>query len=207
MAENVKELKLGEKVRGLRQRANLSVAELAKQSGVSEAILSQVEEGVVIPTVATLLNVAKSLNVGLGHFFQDTSAQRMLEVVRREERKLIPRGTRHDENEGEVPLSYSYETLSHRLTNKHMQPFHIEVDLDVDDNIPMLSHEGEEFLFVLGGEIEFRSDMETIRLCEGDSLYFDAKIPHALIGRGSRKPHAVAVVYSPRPDLDGASSE
>ena len=96
-------------------------------------------------------------------------------------------------------MSYTYESLSTQLTDKHMQPFFIEVDVDIDEEIPLQSHDGEEFLYIIDGEIEFHFENEKITLQAGDSIYYDAHIPHAIYGLGSRPPRAVAVLYTPRP--------
>src|SRR3990170_112203 len=107
-----------------------------------------------------------------------------IEVVRRDERKIV----RRQRTLGSTPLSYSYQSLAYRKTRRNMQPFLIEFDLDIQEEIPSLSHEGEEFLYLLEGELEFRTEKEGIILHEGDSLYFDSQISHAFYGRGKKKP-------------------
>ncbi|RJP71517.1 MAG: cupin domain-containing protein, partial [Candidatus Abyssobacteria bacterium SURF_17] len=113
------------------------------------------------------------------------------EVVRRGEHKKVSRRPTPEKS----PLSYSYEALSYRLTTRHMEPFLVEFDVDIDEDVPPLSHTGEEFVYVLDGEIEFHAEDEVVRLTKGDSLYFDSSMPHAFIGRGNVKPRAVVVIY------------
>ena len=55
-------------------------------------------------------------------------------------------------------------------------------------------HEGEEFIFVLEGEVEARLGDEVILLKEGDSIYFESEVPHSFVGRGHRRPRALAVL-------------
>lgn len=195
MKQDVRELQLGEKIRALRTGRGLTVGELASRTGLPEPVLSELEEGVTPPTIGALLKMAGELGVGLGHFFKDEDSGREIEVVRAGERRPIRSG----EVVGPVPLSYSYASLSHTSAGKSMQPFFIEVDIDIEDEIPLASHQGEEFIYVLDGEMEMRFDDETVVLRAGDSLYFNAQRPHALYGRGPVRPRAVAVVSSEKP--------
>jgi quercetin dioxygenase-like cupin family protein len=76
-----------------------------------------------------------------------------------------------------------------------MEPLLVEFDIDIDEDVPPLSHKGEEFIYVLEGEVEFHAADDIVRLTAGDSVYFDSNIPHSFIGKGNIKPRAVAVIY------------
>ena len=187
----VKELKLGQTIRGLRMRKALTLEELASKTGLSVALLSQLESDVISPPVATLLKISKNLGVNIGYFFNIEETKAKWEVVRSEERKKVTRKLPH----GRTPMSYSYESLAFRLPHRHMEPFLVEFDIDIEEEIIPLSHAGEEFLFLISGELEFRSENEIIILKEGDSLYFDSSLPHCFQGRGRKKPSALVVIY------------
>jgi transcriptional regulator with XRE-family HTH domain len=190
----IRELKLGEKIKNLRSSMHLSLKEVAEKTGLTEPVLSQIENDIVPPTIAALAKISRSLKVELGYFFQKDLFGGEVEVVRRDERKIVRRQRRL----GSTPLSYSYQSLAYRKTQRNMQPFLIEFDIDIQEELPSLSHEGEEFLYLLEGELEFRTDKETVILHEGDSLYFDSQISHALYGRGKKKPKAIVVIFTPR---------
>lgn len=189
--DETKELKLGQTIKGLRLRKSLTLDEIASKTGLSVALLSQLESDVISPPVATLLKISKHLGVNIGYFFRTEETKAKWEVVRNQERKKVSRQIPH----GRTPMSYSYESLAYRLPNRHMEPFLVEFDIDLEEDIIPLSHGGEEFLFLLSGEVEFRSQNEVIILKEGDSLYFDSSLPHCFHGKGQIKPKAVVVIY------------
>jgi quercetin dioxygenase-like cupin family protein len=77
-----------------------------------------------------------------------------------------------------------------------MEPFLIDVKPHA--GAPVLStHEGEEFIFVLDGEIEVSYGTETHRLGAGDSIYYDSIVPHHLHAAGEKDAKILAVVYAP----------
>jgi transcriptional regulator with XRE-family HTH domain len=188
---DVKELKLGRKIRTIREAKRLSIEQTAEKASISPIVLSQIENEAVTPPVATLLKIARALDAHIGDFFTDAPPQKRYEVVRKGEHKKVSRKP----TPGKSPLSYSYEALAFRLTKRHMEPFLVEFDVDIKEEVPPLSHKGEEFVYVLDGDIEFHAEDEIVRLAPGDSLYFDSGIPHAFVGKGHSKARAVIVIY------------
>jgi transcriptional regulator with XRE-family HTH domain len=188
---DAKELGLGRKVRTIREAKRLSAEQVAEKASLTPILLSQIESEAVTPPVATLLKIANALGVHIGDFFVDAAPRKKYEVVRKGEHKKVTRRPTPEKS----PLSYSYEALSFRLTTRHMEPFLVEFDIDIDEHVPPLSHKGEEFVYVLSGEIEFHADDEIVRLTQGDSLYFDSSMPHAFVGKGHTKPRAIVVIY------------
>jgi len=75
-----------------------------------------------------------------------------------------------------------------------MEPFFVEFVPQAHDEAP-LSHDGEEFIHVVDGELDFISGDTHIRLCQGDSLYFYAQIPHTLRAVGHKNAKAIIVLY------------
>jgi len=188
---DVKELGLGTKIRTIREAKKLSIEEVAEKALLTSIVLSQVESGAVTPPVATLLKIAQALDTHIGDFFVEAPPRKRYEVVRKGEHKRVSRKPAP----GKSPLSYSYEALAFRLEKRHMEPFLVEFDIDIDEEVSPLSHKGEEFVFVLDGELEFHAEEDVVRLEQGDSLYFDSNIPHAFIGKGTIKARAVIVIY------------
>jgi len=83
----VKRLKLGEKVRELRLKKQQTLRQVAETTGLSIPLLSQVENNAVSPPVATLLRIAKALEVGISYFFREEESRERAVVVRKHERK------------------------------------------------------------------------------------------------------------------------
>jgi transcriptional regulator with XRE-family HTH domain len=190
---HAKDLKLGEKVRALRAGSGMGLEALAGKVGVPAALLRQIEAGEIHPTVATLLRIGRAFGVGLEAFFAEEGEAHRIEIIRKGARTKV----RRSRLDGATPLSYSYEALVASFQGKHMQPFLCEFDVRVGRKIEPLSHEGEEFHYVLSGGLEFTAGGRTYALGAGDSLYFDATIPHALRARGRTRARTVAVVSSP----------
>ncbi|MBN1656536.1 MAG: helix-turn-helix transcriptional regulator [Deltaproteobacteria bacterium] len=185
-------LSIGEKLKVLRTSRGTSLDELARQVDLTPAVISQIERDVTTPPVGTLVKLAHALQVNVSYFFDEKPSEIKVEVVRANERKRIRRSLSHRQG----ALSYAYESLAFRKSDKKMEPFLIELDIDIDEDLPALEHEGEEFLFVLEGEVEAKIDDKIILLKQGDSLYFESQVPHALKGRGHTKPKALVVLYT-----------
>ena len=198
----VKGLKIGEKIRGLRRSKNVDIGDLAQQVGISAAVLGQIESDVVPPTIATLMKIATILGTSMTHFFQEEEEAHEIEVVRRGERQKM----RKPSGAGQSSLSYAYEALASTHVASHMQPLLVEFNLDVADDLVPVSHEGEEFHYVLEGTVEFQGGGQVVTLRPGDSLYFKATVPHVLRGTGSVPPKTISVVYVPD-DEQAKSSE
>jgi quercetin dioxygenase-like cupin family protein len=77
-----------------------------------------------------------------------------------------------------------------------MEPFLVTFDPEAATTVEEVTHEGEEFLYILSGTLELLYEGETYTLKRGDSLYIDSSRPHALRGIGSPPPQALAVVYT-----------
>jgi transcriptional regulator with XRE-family HTH domain len=194
ISADVKALNLGKQIRDIRLKLGLTLQNISDLTGLSKPLLSQIENDVTLPPIATLLKISKALGKHIGDFFQETTpSHERIAVVRRAERKDAMRRL-HEETER---VGYRYESLAYPMTEKRMEPFMVEIEPRDEKNTPIYHHSGEEFLFVLEGELEFRGDDRVIVLRTGDSLYFDSQIPHALRGLSGRKARVLAVIFSP----------
>ena len=190
--EELQKLGIGKKIRALRVEKGLSIKDLAEKSGVQEVLLSQIEGEVVAPTVAGILNISKVLEVSLDYFFVKNLSHQEIEVVRKADRRVV----HGPKPKAQEPLTYSYESLAYHLADKHMEPFLVDFEFEEKGKEPIaLSHPGEEFLFLLKGELEFKSGKKTVVLKEGDAMYFFSHQPHSLQARGKVKPKALVVLY------------
>ncbi len=192
--EEVKALRLGSQIRQIRNRKRLTLQNVSDVTGLSKPFLSQIENNLTVPPIATLLKISKALGVDIGHFFQESPSPNRIAVVRHEDRQKADR-REHDDR---FNMGYQYESLAHPMTEKHMEPFMVEIDARDEDDLFFYNHAGEEFLFGLEGETEFRGSDRVIVIGPGDSIYFHSDIPHALRGLGGKKSKVLAVVYSPK---------
>ena len=191
MREEVKELQLGLKIRRLRQERRMTLQDLAEATGLSKPLLSQIENEQVIPPLATLLRIAKAFKVGLHSFFQEEGTAKCILVRAGESKRSQRRLTR-----GEDAPPYTYHSLAFGKKNRSLEPFLVEFGEQTWREELMVSHEGEEFLFLLEGELELHYADQVMTMGPGDSVYYDSNEPHGFVARAGKRPRAVAVVYS-----------
>lgn len=170
---------LREQIVRLRKDRGLTLAAVAAASGLTQERLEQYEQGPALPAVGELMSLARVFGVSPNHFFMSGPPVGRVEVVRAHERWKVRAPT-----EAAAALNYSYEALSYRLTDKVMSPFHIEIPPSEHKDVEPLSHEGEEFHYILEGSVETVVGSETYRLSAGDAIYFDSRLRHTVRALG-----------------------
>ena len=183
------EYNIGSKIKELRKARNLTLQDVARETGFSPALISQIENNNVSPPIATLSKIARFFDVKIGLFFEEEEVDCKYEVVRKADRRVVSRvisvaGTGH---------GYTYEALSFRKRNKKMEPFLVTVARRPDEET-LYNHEGEEFLLILNGQAEILLEDERILLQEGDAVYFDATLRHRLLSCGGEETQVLAIV-------------
>jgi quercetin dioxygenase-like cupin family protein len=168
-------LGLGEKLRRSRESQHLDLTVLSKGTGLTEEQLAAFESGQAVPAIGDLVRIASALDVSIGRFFQRAIAERRVEVVRSQDRWTV-----QPQSEAARTLNYRYQSLSYNLTDKLMAPFLVEIPPSDTTDVPASTHDGEEFLFVLAGQLEVAVGGEVHRLAPGDSIYFDSRMEHSL---------------------------
>ncbi|MSN26520.1 MAG: cupin domain-containing protein [Geobacter sp.] len=183
------EYNIGAKIKALRRTKKMTLQDVANETGFSTALLSQIENNNVSPPIATLSKISHFFDVKIGYFFSEGEEECRFEVLRGNERTIIPKvmsqdGTNH---------GYFFESLSVRKKNKKMDPFLLTLNEKVT-NTDTYSHNGEEFLYVMKGTAELLLDDQRIVLSEGDSVYFDATLKHRLLSSNGDEVKVLAVV-------------
>ena len=191
MKQSLALLDLGNQVRKLRNERSLTLQDLAGLTGLTKPNLSQIENNLVTPPIATLLKIATALGVPIGYFFQESPQQINMIVVRKEDRYGIAKGPHISH------IGYQYEPLAYPKIDKSMEPFIVEMEEREASDIVFNNHRGEEFLFVLRGSLEFCYGDDSVTLEEGDSLYFDSIVPHGYRGIGGPA-KTLVVIYRPQ---------
>ena len=184
------EVKVGEKIKTLRESRGYSLKDLADRTGFSTAFISQIENHLISPPLGALIKVAHGLGFEIGKFF-DQSATSPFTIVRKEERTATSRVA---SKEG-VRYGYSYESLAPDKVNRKMEPFLVTLEPVAKKGLPY-SHEGEEFLFVLDGRVEVQLDSYTDVLEPGDSIYYDSTVPHRVACADNAPARIVAVIFA-----------
>ena len=185
-------LRIGRAVKEFRHKKQITLQDLAARTGIPKSVLAEIENGDVVPPVATLLKLAKVFNIGMASFFEEETAGMKISVTRSGERIKIKRRPHH--HAGEV--DYIYESLETHKADKHMEPLLVEFQPLETSDMVFTNHEGEEFVFVLEGRLEFRTDDRVEILEPGDTLYFESDINHSFRSLDEKPVRAIAVVWS-----------
>ncbi len=178
------------KIKSLRKSKGITLDQLAKMTSLTKGYLSQIENSNKTPPFSTLDKIAYALGVDITYFFVDSKDEQVdakITVVKPGERKKVePGGLRR---------GYGYESLAYKKAGKNMEPYLITVD---SNGRGSFKHDGEEFLFILDGSLEFNFGVEKYILNPGDSIYFDSGIEHSGQALGGKKVKMLCVIYNYR---------
>ncbi|MCW5982989.1 MAG: helix-turn-helix transcriptional regulator [Bryobacteraceae bacterium] len=183
---------VGRKLRQLRLRKKIGLVDLGRHTGLSASMLSQLENGKLLPTLPTLARIAMVFDVGLDHFFGAQRKAAMFSVVRGAERM------RFAERADAAAPAYYFECLSFSAQNKGLQAYLAEFPKREAKEVSPHIHDGAEFVHVLEGSIAIDFDGEERVLRAGDSAYFDGSEPHSYRGLTSTPARALVVSTPPR---------
>jgi transcriptional regulator with XRE-family HTH domain len=190
--QEAQEIKVGEKIRALREQKGLSLQEMAERTGYSSALLSQIENHLISPPLGAMIKIAKALAVRVGAFFGEDPREPFT-IVRKNERRLA---SRFASKEG-VSYGYSYESLGFDKKDRQMEPFLVTLEPALIKSEKLSAHEGEEFIFILEGEMEAILGDHKDVLYPGDCIYYDSSIPHKVQCHREMPAKILAVIWTP----------
>lgn len=165
-------VELAQRIKTRRRELNLTLEQVAARTGLTRSVLSKVENFRVTPSLPALGKIAQALGTTVSELTTGLSERPQLVFVPKS------KGVRLERDEPEVGMVY--ESLAHDRYCKVMNPFLLEVPAGKSRQAA-LAHEGEEFLYLLGGHIDFEYDKEIYHLTAGDCVYFDAQVAHRII--------------------------
>lgn len=183
---------IGKKIKLLRDIKNISFDDMVERTGIDAEFYQLLEDDKEIPALGDLIKIVRVLGVRLGMLLDDYQDDGP--VVNRAEDIS---GNNVIRSRNGVNRKITYNSLSNRKGNRHMDTFNLDVTPAIGE-ITLSSHEGEEFLYVLEGEAQISYGKEKYILKKGDSIYFDSIVPHH-IGSASETESAkmLAVIYMP----------
>lgn len=190
--------RLGECLRSLRRRLGLTLSEVSRRTGLSPSTLSKVENDQMSLTYDKLLQLALGLGIDISELFS-LEAPGSASGSASGRRSFTPPG------EGGVLQTryYDYRYLCTELAGKKMVPIYGELRARTMEEFgPFIRHSGEEFTYVLGGVVEFRSEFyKPLRMEAGASIYFDATMGHAYLNAGPGLASILCVCSTPEAEL------
>ncbi len=185
---------VGHKIRGMRESKNLTIEEIANRSGLSVEQIVSIENDVQLPSLGPLIKIARALGVRLGTFLDDSDE--LGPVVSRATDRLAD-SISFSNGTTDARKHMEYHALARQKAGRHMEPFIIDIQPSEERNFKLSAHEGEEFIYVMSGEVEIDYGKETYTLCEGDSIYYDSIVEHHVHGAAGRQARILAMVYIP----------
>ena len=172
---------VGKKIKKARLGKKISFDQLANETGFSIDYLKEIEAGKKTPPVGTLLQIARALEIDSGMLLKEEESKL---------KKRIKAYTKRTDN-------YAYETLTPGAENKHLKAFKVTVDPMADHKGVGYQHEGEEFVYILAGQIEIVVGDHVNRLKAGGSLHFNSGIPHQMRNISEETAEMLVVIYGP----------
>jgi len=160
------EISVGQRLREIRTMQGLSMRALAAMSGLNINTLSLIENQHTSPSVSTLQQLAQSLQVSVTEFFQTNHDRQKVvhQVHGKRPRLLFEHGTMED--------------LGMGMPRFGPEPMIVTLEPDADSGKRPIVHTGREFVYCLNGHIAYTVDNEKYLLGAGDSLIFEAYLPH-----------------------------
>ena len=177
-------------MREFRKDASLGIVELSRRARLSPGMLSKIENGGISPSLATLRSLARALQVPVTSLFREFEEVRDTTFVRAGQGLLVSRdGPR---------IGHEYRILGH-TTSKRMavEPYLMCYD-DPAEVFPVYQRSGTEFIYVLEGDFTYRHGRKLFAMSAGDSLLFDAAVPHGPEKLSKTPVRYIAVVCYPR---------
>lgn len=189
----------GEVIRKLRKRREMTLSDVSERTGLAVSTISKLEKGQASLSYDKLVLMSKALEVDISELLEASPATALPGVA------LSGRRIVHRAGDGQDVETRSYRQtyLATELLNKKLVPIVAELRARTLDEFiaefgALIRHPGEEFVYVLEGEVEFHTDLYApVRLKTGDSMYFDSTMGHAYL-RGSNATCRVLAVCSGR---------
>ena len=175
-------------IKYFRKKKKMSQQKLAELCGFTKSYISKIEKSGKAPPFSTMYKIAMFLGINsIQLLFPNGSgsySNNKLTITRNNESTWF--------STPNLP-SIKYQTLALKKYGRNMDPFLIEIGFEKTDPV---THEGEEFLYVLEGEFKFTYGDKEYDFFKGDSMYFDSEIPHSLVSTGHTTAKILSVLYS-----------
>lgn len=185
----------GTTLRELRRSKGWTLADVKDRTGIPTSTLSRIENDQMSPTYDLLLRLSDGLALDLSQLL--STAQEA--PVRNNEQVGRRSVNREDDGERVQMSNHTLRYLSTDLLNKQITPILCEYRAHTLEEFgDFMRHEGEEFLFVLSGELELHTDCYApLKLKAGESVYFDSRMGHAYLNAGARPCRALSICTVP----------
>ena len=178
---------VGDRILRIRKEKDLSLDEISKMTGFDVQFLSKIENKELQPQLGTVIKLSKALDSAFGRLVSGVG-EKLYSITRKNERRTISRST---SQKGQKQI-YTYKSLAPDVKGRHMEAFLVQLEEDPGKEISL--HEGEEFIFVLDGEVILEIGEDGYVLEPGDSAYYLSTTAHHIAAKKG-KATILAVMY------------
>ena len=186
---------VGSKIKGIRESKNISIDEIVESSGLSKDQIESIENGQNMPSLGPLIKISRALGVRLGTFMDDNDS--IGPVICRAEDREKDHSISFSNDATDARKHMEYHPLAQQKAGRHMEPFIIDIAPNDNLDYKLSAHEGEEFIYVMEGDVELVYGKEVYTLKEGDSIFYDSIVKHHVHGAPGKSAKILAVVYIP----------
>ncbi|OGW88398.1 MAG: hypothetical protein A3A73_03175 [Omnitrophica bacterium RIFCSPLOWO2_01_FULL_50_24] len=179
---------IGQKIRDLRRRKNVTLIELSKITGIAQATLSRMETGLMVGTIKSHQQIAETLGVTLAELYEglDSRQSKAQYLTAKTPKKITAKSDQ-----------YRCELLTQEIQKKKMTPCLITLNHNGKSHKEQMDRGVEKFLFVLEGTVHVRFTDAEYTLKPYETLYFDASIPHQLLNTSGKQAKVFCSVSLP----------
>jgi quercetin dioxygenase-like cupin family protein len=166
---------VGDRIKSLREKKGLSFEELSNITGFEVELLNKIEKNEIQPQLGTLVKLSRALDSAFSRLVSGVGTK-LYSVTRKDDRKVVARSS---DTKGKK--LYTYQSLAPEVQGRQMEA--LVVTLEENPDQEMSVHEGEEFIFVLEGEVYVKIDNDEFELEPGDSVYYLSTTPHIVAAK------------------------
>lgn len=169
------------KIRDLRMKRNLTLAKLSEKTDLSISFLSRVEKGSTNLAITSLKKIADAYGISMNYFFDEEHGFSYVKS-KQDQKKIKIEG-----------IDEELIRLNGEFNGREIDPYHIKVLPHTMSKVGF-THQGEEFYYVLEGEITFIIDDESYKVKKGDSIHYPSYLPHNFENRTDKSVSMINVV-------------
>jgi transcriptional regulator with XRE-family HTH domain len=175
MVNNEMVSRIAQKIRAVRLKKNLTIQQLADRTKVTKGLLSKIENSRTIPSLPVFVQIIQSLDISLKDFFEDMvlSNGKDYLLIKREQYVAL-------EREGRTGFDYRY-ILSQNIPASTIEIVLLTIKPRATGR--PTTTDGFEFKYLISGHCEYHFNNEVVMMEEGDSIYFDASVPHLPVNK------------------------
>ena len=170
---------IGQRIRKIRKEKKLSLEEISNMTGFDQGFLSGIEKNEIQPQLGTVIKLSKALDSAFGRLISGLG-EKLYSITRKDERRTVSRST----SKKSKRQLYTYKSLAPDVKGRHMEALIVQLEEDPEKEVSI--HEGEEFIFVLNGEVVLEIGEDKYELEPGDSAYYLSTTAHHIAAKKGR---------------------